>query len=94
LLNPALRKDLLEFCHPSTKLADKTNLHPIFAYFVILEANDNPYTVTERIDNSTLDKAFDYSRMYLVKDDISNKREDKTWTRIAFHLAKYFQAIS
>ena len=94
LLNPALRKDLLEFCYPSTKLADKTNLHPIFAYFVILEANDNPYTVTERIDNSTLDKAFDYSRMYLVKDDISNRRDDKTWTRIAFHLAKYFQAIS
>jgi hypothetical protein len=96
LLSPALRKDLLEFCYPPQTKSDelqgkKPKLNAVFTYFVILEANENPYAVQERIEKSILDEAFASCNAYFTHQNSTNTNGDnQTWRRIAFHYAKYF----
>ena len=57
LVSPQLRRDLIQFCFPeffkNPQLVMQTINSPdssaaLFCYFVIMEANYDPYTVTER----------------------------------------------
>jgi len=65
-----------------------------------MEANYDPYTVTERFPKQVIDSVFDAARHELigkkdskdVKVDKSSRRS-KIWSRISCYLAKYFKAI-
>lgn len=83
---------------------DKQSIHPLlFCYFVILEANDNPYAVQERLDKAVIDQAFDTARVFLLGKkpgadsemvcESKMKFEFKAGARICFHLGRYFKAI-
>lgn len=95
-VSPQLRKDLIEHCFPgfisnpsklalinqSTPTLNKQSVHPLlFCYFVILEANDNPYAVTERLEKSVIDQAFDNARIFLLgkqqRQNSKNTQEDE-----------------
>ncbi len=87
LLSPALRRDIIVHCEGG---ATDT---PLVNYLVILEANDNPYAVTERFDKVTIDKAFDVSRSKVLASPVQ-ELVDPIWGRIALHLGHYFKAIN
>jgi hypothetical protein len=87
LLSPALRRDIIVYC-----VAGSTD-SPLVNYLVILEANDNPYAVTDRFDKDTIDRAFDVSRTRVLTAPLQDLT-DPIWGRIALHLGHYFKAIN
>mmetsp|Transcript_67 Transcript_67/g.123 ORF Transcript_67/g.123 Transcript_67/m.123 type:complete len:245 (+) Transcript_67:84-818(+) len=117
-VGPHLRRDLIECCYgdylkqPSliaTKVKSGDLRAAILCYVVILEANDDPFTVQDRFEKRVIDVVFDATRVYLIgsqQGGITDQKRNSTsqeieisseggtiWARIAYQLAKYFSAI-
>ena len=45
LVSSQLRKELMQFCYPDFFKLHDDMLDPLCCYFIILEANDNPYAI-------------------------------------------------
>jgi hypothetical protein len=66
LVSPILRRDLIKECYPKC-LSDPSTIKnevsqqeiSLFCYLVILEANDDPFTVSERFEKQLIDAVFD-----------------------------------
>jgi len=77
----------MQVCYPEM-FATKTPsaLTPTFCYFLLLEANDNPYTVQDRFEKSTIDLAFDTARLQKGRGENSTSEsadyDEQTWTKI------------
>jgi hypothetical protein len=108
LVSPQLRRDLIQYCYPDFFMTPQLVMQGIskdesgadlFCYFIIMEANYDPYTVTERFQKLLIDSVFDAARHELIgkkdKDAKVDKstRRSKIWSRISCYLAKYFKAI-
>ena len=73
-VGPHLRRDLIEFCYADLSkrpqlISERIDLTQtaVFCYMVVLEANDDPFTVTERLGKATIDSVFDVTRLELAK---------------------------
>ena len=66
----------------------------LFCYFVIMEANYDPYTVTERFQKLLIDSVFDAARHELLDDKKKNQNDapdsaihtnnGKVWSHISY----------
>jgi hypothetical protein len=81
-VSPQLRKDLVVTCQEPI----------LFDYLVLLEANDNPYSVQEIFSKEIVDQVFNSSQQTIMSD--ANMQDEKTmWGRKALHLGHYFSKI-
>lgn len=74
-VGPHLRRDLIESCYsdflkqPSTiaqKVTRGDMRAAILCYLIILEANDDPFTVQDRFEKRVIDVVFDATRVNLI----------------------------
>ena len=75
-VNPLLRRDLIKLCFPeyfneTSRIKKEITTHraAFFCYLVILEANDDPFTVSERFEKSLIDTVFDQAWSKLQKKE-------------------------
>ena len=75
LVSPQLRRDLIQFCYPdffkapqlvAQSINNQESGAALFCYFVIMEANYDPYTVTDRFPKLLIDSVFDAARHELI----------------------------
>ena len=87
-VGPHLRRDLIESCYGDflkqpNQIAQKVKAGDlkaaILCYLVILEANDDPFTVQDRFEKRVIDVVFDATRSYLIGSQISaNSKRNST----------------
>lgn len=73
-VGPHLRRDLIEFCYPDQiknpeRIPEQIGEAEtaVFCYLIVLEANDDPFTVQDRLGKSVIDQVFDTARLELAK---------------------------
>ena len=82
-VGPNLRHDLIQCCYSDflkspSLIAQKIKTEQpmdmkavILCYLIILEANDNPFTVQERFSKRVIDVVFDTAQVYLISNQNS-----------------------